>query len=42
VAHLDDDRFLAPDIAAAAELVRSGAVCEAAGIELPGAEEASA
>jgi histidine ammonia-lyase len=42
VAHLEDDRFLASDIAAAADLVRSGAVCEAAGIELPSAEEASA
>ena len=38
VAHLEDDRFLAPDIAAAADLVRSGALCEAVGIELPGAE----
>ena len=26
VPHLDDDRYLAPDIAAAADLVRSGAV----------------
>jgi histidine ammonia-lyase len=39
VAHLEDDRFLAPDIAAAADLVRTGAVCEAAGIDLPRAEE---
>jgi histidine ammonia-lyase len=38
VAHLEDDRFLAPDIAAAADLVRAGAVCEAAGIDLPGAD----
>jgi histidine ammonia-lyase len=35
VSHLDDDRYLAPDIAAAADLVRSGAVAEAAGIALP-------
>jgi histidine ammonia-lyase len=35
VPHLDDDRYLAPDIAAAADLVRSGAVIEAAGIPLP-------
>jgi histidine ammonia-lyase len=35
VAHLDDDRYLAPDIAAAANLVRSGAVAAAAGIDLP-------
>jgi len=38
VAHLEDDRFLAPDIAAAADLVRSGALREAAGIALPGAD----
>ena len=35
VPHLDEDRYLAPDIAAAADLVRSGAVVEAAGVELP-------
>jgi histidine ammonia-lyase len=35
VPHLDDDRYVAPDIAAAATLVRSGAVVEAVGIELP-------
>jgi histidine ammonia-lyase len=35
VSHLDNDRYLAPDIAAAAGLVRSGAVIEAAGIALP-------
>ncbi len=35
VPHLDDDRYLAPDIAAAADLVRSGAVTNAAGIQLP-------
>jgi histidine ammonia-lyase len=35
VPHLDDDRYLAPDIAAAAALVRSGAVAKAAGIPLP-------
>ena len=42
VAHLEDDRFLAPDIAAAADLVRAGVICEAVGIELPGAEGTSA
>jgi histidine ammonia-lyase len=35
VPHLTDDRYLAPDIAAAADLIRSGAVVEAAGIQLP-------
>jgi histidine ammonia-lyase len=35
VPHLNDDRYLAPDIAAAASLVRSGAVATAAGIALP-------
>ncbi len=35
VPHLEDDRYLAPDIAAAADLVRSGAVVDAAGIALP-------
>jgi histidine ammonia-lyase len=35
VPHLDDDRYLAPDIAAAAGLVRSGAILEAAGLALP-------
>ncbi len=34
IAHLEDDRFLAPDIAAAAELVRSEALVAAAGHEL--------
>jgi len=34
---LQEDRFLAPDIAAAAELVRSGAVAAAAGVPLPDA-----
>jgi histidine ammonia-lyase len=38
VAHLEDDRLLAPDIAAAAALVRTGALPEAAGIDLPGAD----
>ncbi len=38
VAHLDDDRFLAPDIAAAADLVRTRVICQAARIELPGAD----
>jgi len=35
VPHLDDDRFMAPEIDAAAELVRSGAVVNAAGVVLP-------
>jgi histidine ammonia-lyase len=34
VPHLDEDRLMAPDIAAAADLVRSGAVAAAAGAEL--------
>jgi histidine ammonia-lyase len=33
VPRLDHDRYLAPDIAAAADLVRSGALAEAAGVE---------
>jgi histidine ammonia-lyase len=37
VAHLDEDRYMAPDIAAAADLVRTGAVAAAAGIDLPDA-----
>ena len=35
VAHLEEDRLMAPDIAAAAELVRSGAIVTAAGLPLP-------
>jgi histidine ammonia-lyase len=35
VPYLEDDRYLAPDIAAAADLVRSGAVIETASIALP-------
>jgi histidine ammonia-lyase len=35
VQHLEDDRLLAPEIAAAAELVCSGALGDAAGIALP-------
>lgn len=35
VPHLDDDRYFAPDIAAAADLIASGAVIDAAGIPLP-------
>jgi histidine ammonia-lyase len=35
VPHLDEDRYMAPDMAAAAELVRSGAVVTAAGLALP-------
>jgi histidine ammonia-lyase len=34
VPHLDDDRHFAPDIAAAADLVRSGALLDAAGPDL--------
>jgi histidine ammonia-lyase len=36
VAHLDEDRAMAPDIAAAATLVRSGKVVQAAAVEMPG------
>jgi histidine ammonia-lyase len=35
VAHLDDDRYMAPDIGKAAALVRSGAVVKATAIALP-------
>jgi histidine ammonia-lyase len=35
VPRLEDDRYLAPDIAAAAALVRTGAVATAAAVELP-------
>jgi histidine ammonia-lyase len=35
VPHLDDDRYLALDIATAADLVRKGAVIEVAGMALP-------
>jgi histidine ammonia-lyase len=35
VPHLQDDRYMAPDIAAAAELVRSGALVAATGATLP-------
>ena len=35
VPHLQDDRYLAPDIAAAADLVRSGALVAATGTTLP-------
>ena len=38
VLRLDRDRYLAPDIAAAAELVRSGALVAAAGVRLPDLE----
>jgi histidine ammonia-lyase len=38
VAPLDHDRFLAPDIAAAADLVRAGALPAAAAIDLPTVE----
>jgi histidine ammonia-lyase len=36
VAHLDDDRYLHPDIAAATALVRTGAVAASVGVDLPG------
>ena len=36
VPHLDDDRYIHPDLASAHALVRSGAVAAAAGIVLPG------
>jgi histidine ammonia-lyase len=39
---LRNDRYLAPDIAAAADLVRSGALAGIAGVELPGLERTSA
>jgi histidine ammonia-lyase len=35
---LDHDRYLASDIAAAADLVRSGALASAVGVCLPGLE----
>jgi histidine ammonia-lyase len=36
VPHLDDDRYLHPDLMAASALVRSGAVAAACGLKLPG------
>jgi histidine ammonia-lyase len=41
VPRLDRDRYLAPDIAAAADLVRSGALTAAAGADLPNLEPTS-
>jgi len=38
VPRLDHDRYLAPDIAAAADLVRSGALTTATDLDLPGIE----
>jgi histidine ammonia-lyase len=38
---LDHDRYLAPEIAAAADLVRSGALATVPGIDLPGLEGSS-
>jgi histidine ammonia-lyase len=35
VPRLEDDRYLAPDIAVAADLVRSGALVAAVGQDLP-------
>jgi histidine ammonia-lyase len=40
VPHLDDDRHFHPDLTAAAELVTSGAVLEAARVPLPGLKPA--
>jgi histidine ammonia-lyase len=42
VPRLENDRYLAPDIAAAADLVRSGALAAAADADLPGFEGISA
>jgi histidine ammonia-lyase len=39
---LDHDRYLAPDIAAAADLVRSGALASAAEVSLPNVDETHA
>ena len=39
VPHLEDDRFFAPDMAAAAAMVKSGALAKAAGGGLPGMVE---
>ncbi|MBC56579.1 MAG: histidine ammonia-lyase [Confluentimicrobium sp.] len=36
VAELGDDRFMAPDLEAAAQLVQSGALADSAGLDLPG------
>jgi histidine ammonia-lyase len=36
VPHLEDDRYIHPDLAAATALVRAGAVAEAVGLALPG------
>jgi histidine ammonia-lyase len=41
VSMLDQDRYLAPDMAAAAALVRSGVLTAASGIALPGLEQTS-
>jgi histidine ammonia-lyase len=35
VAHMDDDRYMAPDIGKAAALVRSGSVAKATAVALP-------
>jgi histidine ammonia-lyase len=42
VARLEQDRYLALDIAAAADLVRCGAITGAAGVELPSLQGTSA
>ena len=36
VPHLEEDRMMAPEISAAAEMVWSGGVVDAAGVDLPG------
>jgi histidine ammonia-lyase len=38
VPRVDQDRYVAPDIAAAADLVRSDALASAVGVSLPGIE----
>jgi histidine ammonia-lyase len=42
VPRLEHDRYFAPDIAAAADLVRSGALASVAGVDLPRLEGAGA
>jgi histidine ammonia-lyase len=39
VPHLDDDRYIHPDLAAASALVRAGAVAGAVGVTLPGVSD---
>ena len=42
VPRLEHDRYLAPDIAAAADLVRSGVLTRIAGVDLPSLEGTTA